>query len=486
MLFHSYLFILFFLPLFVLCYFLAGRYRDGRAAIWVLDLFSLWFLASQGLGSLLVFAACMAANYGIAGWITQAKEKRIRKLILVIGIGLNIGVLFFFKYTAFLVENVNAVFGSSIPVMRIFMPVGISFYTFQHLMYLIDSYQKGDQGYSPLQFATYDLFFPKMLQGPITRCEELAVPLFAKGRRSVSFENLGKGLYGFSLGLAKKVLLADNLAKIVNVGYADVAQLGSADAVIVMICYSLQIYFDFSGYCDMAEGIGRMIGIRLPVNFKSPYQAVSISDFWDRWHITLTRFFTRYLYIPLGGSRKGKGRTLINIMIVFCISGLWHGANWTFIVWGAFNGLCMVFERAAGVEKWKLPRAVRMVTAFIVTTFAWSIFRAQSLSQAVTLWSRLFAGGGRLCQGITEAFYDIVEMAVLQRAGAERLLSGYSDLLLYAVVFVLVLACFVMKNTGEKVEAMKFSLKKAVVTAGLLLWGLFSLAEISSFIYVNF
>ena len=147
MLFHSYLFVLFFLPLFVICYFLAGRYRSGKAAILVLDLFSLWFLASQGLGSLLVFGACMAANYGIAGWITQTKEQRLRRLILVIGMGLNIGLLFFFKYTVFLVENVNAVFGSSIPVMQMFMPVGISFYTFQHLMYLIDSYQKGDQGY---------------------------------------------------------------------------------------------------------------------------------------------------------------------------------------------------------------------------------------------------------------------------------------------------------------------------------------------------
>ena len=188
------------------------------------------------------------------------------------------------------------------------------------------------------------------------------------------------------MGFAKKVLIADTFSKIVTIGYQSVGELNSSTIILVMISYSLQIYFDFSGYCDMAYGIGYMFNIELPINFNSPYKAVSIVDFWDRWHMTLTRFFTRYIYIPLGGSRKGKLRTYLNVMTVFFVSGVWHGANWTFILWGVLNGIANIIDKL--LDRWtsQIPKAIRVIFTFIVCTFAWSLFRADSIEQARALW----------------------------------------------------------------------------------------------------
>ena len=256
---------------------------------------------------------------------------------------------------------------------------------------------------------------------------------------------------------------------------------------MVMVCYSLQIYFDFSGYCDMAYGIGYLLNIKLPINFNSPYKAESISDFWDRWHMTLTRFFTRYLYIPLGGSRKGNLRTLSNIMVVFLLSGLWHGANWTFILWGAFHGILKVFERIVDVKSWKIPRLLKQTITFVVVTFAWSIFRADSLAQFAQLCDRLVHGGfGRIYRPFTEGFMELVEVGILRRIGIVELLGGNQWILLVLFVAVLLLACFFMKNTQEKVENLKLTKWKMAVTVILLVWGILSLAEISEFIYSNF
>ena len=213
------------------------------------------------------------------------------------------------------------------------LPLGISFYTFQQLSYVIDAYRRECEQYSLLEYAAYVSFFPQLIAGPIVYHDEL-IPQFRKKFSSLNYTNLSKGIYAFALGMAKKVLIADTFSKVVVVGYTDVGALNMVSALIVMVCYSLQIYFDFSGYCDMALGIGYLFDMELPINFNSPYKAASIVEFWDRWHMTLTRFFTKYVYIPLGGSRRGRVRTYVNIFIVFFVSGIWHGANWTFLLWG--------------------------------------------------------------------------------------------------------------------------------------------------------
>lgn len=254
-----------------------------------------------------------------------------------------------------------------------------------------------------------------------------------------------------------------------------------------MVSYSLQIYFDFSGYCDMAYGIGYMLNIKLPINFNSPYKAESVSDFWERWHMTLTEFFTRYLYIPLGGSRKGQFRTIFNIMIVFLLSGLWHGANWTFVLWGTLNGVFKVLERVANVKEWKGPRLLKQLVTFVVATFAWSIFRADSVLQVWNLWKRLFSGeGGKLYEPIVENFLNLIEVKILYRAGLGNFMERIPWFLPVVFVLLLFLACLTMKNTKEKVETMQLTKRKMAVVVVLMTWGIVSLAEISEFIYFNF
>lgn len=492
MLFNSYSFIFLFLPLALIGYFGLNRVGKQKAAIFFLLIMSLGFTGSGSIYHAAVLSVNLLINYALAGWMRGAGKKK-RKKIMVLGILFNLGILFLFKYYNFFAENINGLFGDFLPGLSLALPLGISFYIFAQIAYLADCYQadKEERGneiysYSLLEYAAYISFFPKLIQGPIAYHNEL-IPAFRNSLiKKVDFTNLSKGIYAFALGLAKKVLLADTLAKIVNIGYNNIDALNTGDAVLVMVCYSLQIYFDFSGYCDMAYGIGYMLNIKLPVNFNSPYKAVSITDFWDRWHMTLTRFFTRYLYIPLGGSRKGKIRTMVNIMIVFLLSGLWHGANWTFLLWGALNGIVMVLERILHVKEWKRLPGIRRVAAFVISTFAWSIFRADSVSQAGSLWGRLFTGGHGMYASFADCFNGLVEVSILRRIGFGALMERYPCCLLLLFVIALVLACFFMRNTQEKAEAMQFTNRKAVVTVILLVWSILSLSEISEFIYFNF
>lgn len=492
MLFNSYSFIFLFLPLALVGYFGLGRAGKQKAAVFFLLVMSLWFAGFGRIYNLAVLSVNLLINYALAGQMRDAGEKKSKR-ILALGVFFNLGILFVFKYYDFFAESINHAFLLKLPLLHLVLPLGISFYTFAQIAYLADlckADKKADNGgiysYSLLEYASYVSFFPKLIQGPIAYHNEL-IPAFRNPlTKKVDFANLSKGIYIFALGLAKKVLLADTLAKIVNIGYNNIDALSTGDAILVMVCYSLQIYFDFSGYCDMAYGIGYMLNIKLPINFNSPYKAVSITDFWDRWHMTLTRFFTRYLYIPLGGSRKGKIRTMVNIMIVFLLSGLWHGANWTFILWGALNGIVMVIERILHVKEWKKLPGIRRVTAFVLATFAWSIFRADSISQAGSLWGRLFTGGHGLYASFADCFNGLVEVSILRRIGFGALMERYPCCLLLLFVIALVLACFFMRNTQEKAEAMQFTNRKAVVTVILLVWSILSLSEISEFIYFNF
>ena len=318
---------------------------------------------------------------------------------------------------------------------------------------------------------------------------ELIAQLRDEANHTLNYKNLSKGIYAFALGLAKKVLLADTLAKIVAIGYRDIPLLNTPSAFLVMVCYSLQLYFDFSGYCDMAYGIGLFFNVELPFNFNSPYKATSIMDFWDRWHITLTKFFTKYVYIPLGGNRRGTIRTYVNVWLVFLISGLWHGANWTFVLWGAIHGLFSVIERfkLSKAVMARIPNAVKMVVTFILVTFLWSLFRAESVTQAMELWNRLFhAGWGEIYAPLTEAFHELIELKVLYRLGLSSMMTAYPSVLLLIFIIMALLACIFMKNTQEKVLSMKLSDRKIVVIVVLMVWSILSLSEVSEFLYVNF
>lgn len=492
MLFNSYIFIFLFFPLTLIGYYGLNHVKMYKAALAFLIGMSLWFYGYNNVYYLAILIVSILINYGITYGIshfrtTSSDKNPLSKLLLFGGIILNIGILFYFKYYDFFISNFNVCFRTSIPLLHLVLPLGISFYTFQQLSYVIDVYRDDCEKYSFLEYAAYVSYFPQLIAGPIVYHSELIPQFRDHSKKQLCFTNLSKGIYAFALGLGKKVLIADTFSKIVTIGYGSIAELNSISVFIVMICYSLQIYFDFSGYCDMAYGMGYMMNIELPINFHSPYKAQSISDFWDRWHMTLTRFFTKYIYIPLGGNRRGKARTCLNILIVYFISGLWHGANWTFIIWGVLHGIASVFERITNIAKIKLPKLLKQVTTFLLVTFAWSLFRANSLQDARLLWNRLFTGGiGPIYQPLTDKFAELTEIQLISRLGLGKIISDYSWLPLILFLCIVFITCLTMKNTQEKVATLKLTGQKMLAVIILMIWSILSLSEISEFLYFNF
>lgn len=492
MTFNSYIFILLFLPLVLLGYFginRTGKYKFGM--LWLIGM-SCWFYGTFSIKYLILFAASIGLNqFGVCRIKDMAHGIR-RKLVFWFLLAFNIGLLLYYKYCDFFIENVNQLLGTEYVLLELALPVGISFYTFRQLMYVIDCYKEKTEPYSFLDYATYALFFPMLIQGPIAGHEEVIRQFQEESRKKVCYENLSKGMYAFARGLAKKVLIADTLSPIVGMVFHNADAYNTTSVILAMVSYTFQIYFDFSGYCDMAYGIGLMFNINLPINFNSPYKAVSISDFWDRWHMSLTKFFTNYVYIPLGGSRKGTVRTCINVMIVFLVSGFWHGANWTFILWGAFHGVIKVVERFLGKWLEKIPKVIRIGVTFILVTLAWSMFRVPTVAGEKELLGQIgLLEFGGVSTDILEYFNELTEIRLLGKLGLQGVIDVYPAflfLLFLAVLFVFVWFC---KNTKEKTEQFQFeSVKKyggkMAVTVILLTWSIISLSEISEFIYFNF
>ena len=487
MLFNSYIFIFLFLPLALAGYYGFNHLKQYKLGmVWLIGM-SMWFYGYNSVQYLFILVVSILLNYFLVESMSRVNSHRNRRLLMILGVLLNLGILFYYKYYDFFIENVNAVLKTDIHLLQVVLPLGISFYTFQQLSYVIDYYRQDCEKYSLLEYAAYVSFFPQLIAGPIVYHNELIPQFRDENRKKIDAENFSKGIYAFVLGLAKKVLIADTFSKIVTIGYQDIGYMNTPSICLVMVSYSLQIYFDFSGYCDMAYGIGYMFNVQLPVNFNSPYKAVSIVDFWDRWHMTLTRFFTRYVYIPLGGSRKGKIRTYVNVMIVFFVSGVWHGANWTFILWGVLNGVANVLDKICVKWTCKIPKIIRMLLTFIFCTFAWSLFRASSIGEAKQLWTDLVCEGwGPIYQPILDQFNGLVEVEALYRLGFESINILCPGILLAAFVLLAMGACFFMRNTQEKVADIHYNNRTILVIATLFIWSVLSLSEVSEFLYFNF
>ncbi|MBD5470185.1 MAG: MBOAT family protein [Lachnospiraceae bacterium] len=490
MLFNSYIFIFLFFPLVVLGYYAFHHFGKPKMALGYLLCMSMWFYGYNSIKYLFILIASVILNYLLVELLDRTDRLLYRRLLLIAGIGVNIGILFYYKYYDFFIENVNKWFKTDYALLRLMLPLGISFYTFQQLSYVVDSYRRECEKYGFLEYAAYVIFFPQLIAGPIVYHDELIPQLRDEQNHRINYENLSKGLYAFSLGLAKKVLVADTLSKIVTWGYDNKSYQTTLSCIIIMLCYTLQIYFDFSGYCDMAYGIGYLFNIKLPFNFNSPYKANSISEFWDRWHMTLTRFFTKYVYIPLGGSRKGKIRTYINIFIVFLVSGLWHGANWTYILWGTIHGIAKIFDRIfERILKW-IPNIIRRIVTFVFVAVAWSLFRSENLKQFKRFWKyafRLKNQYGLYHEELVEIFNNLTETRILYRIGFGGIIDRYPLFPLVAFIVLLILACFFMKNTQEKVEESgKYSIRRLAVTVVMLFWSIMSLSDVSEFLYFNF
>ncbi len=485
MLFNSYIFLLLFLPLTVGGYFLLHRWeKHGLAKAYLLCM-SLWFYGFFNWWYLLLIGGSVLFNYGMNRLMRPRRAPALRKAAVAAGLIVNIGVLFYFKYYDFFIGNVNRLLGTHLRLLHLVLPLGISFYTFQQLSYMIDSYRGKVPDYGFLDYALFVAFFPQLVAGPIVLHSEI-VPQFADPKNArPNAENMLRGLYALGFGLAKKVLIADTIGGAVNVAYGAIPTLNSTSAAAAMLAYTLQIYFDFSGYCDIATGCALLFNIELPVNFNSPLRATTIAGFWERWHITLTRFFTTYVYIPLGGSRRGTARACLNTMIVFTLSGLWHGAGWTYILFGVAWGVMLVFHRLFKKQIQATPGWVLWPITFVLSVFNISMFRADTVADAVALWKRFFAFdfgplSAAMSQAVMKTEFDILMNNVLSFA---RLTEWLPLALLLAFAMY---ASVGMKNVHGRLRSFRPTGGVAFVAVALIAWSVLSLSGVTTFLYFNF
>lgn len=411
MLFSSLTFLLFFLPVVVVgCHALAKQNRTQ----WILGfllLASLLYYAWWKPQNTWILLASMLANYGFGRGIAAAA--RARKALLWAGLTSNLAALAWFKYADFVISSSNSLLGASLPLVETALPIGISFFTFQQIAYLVDVYRGAYDPRSETfrQYCLIVCFFPYIVAGPIVRHAEMGPQLAPGSGFQVNWQNIFNGLVLLSIGLGKKVLIADNLAPIVRYCFDSAESLSFLEACFATLAYTLQLYFDFSGYSDMAVACALFFNIRLPWNFLSPYKAPNIQDFWRRWHITLSFWLRDYLYIPLGGSRKGALRTCINIFVTFLLGGLWHGAAWTFVLWGAMHGAALALHRLwAGVWKKRMPRFCGWLLTFCFLNLAWTVFRAPDFA-CIEKFMRGFLGEKGLPPN--GAFYDALHMSTI-------------------------------------------------------------------------
>lgn len=491
MLFNSYIFILFFLPLTLLLYFGLNHLGKNYLAKISLIVMSLWFYAYFNIKYFPIIILSIVFNFMLQCLFLKMDEKSaLRKMILLVGMILNIGILFYYKYYAFFTENINVVFKTEFIAERLILPLGISFFTFQQVSYLIDCYRGETSRYSLVDYSLFVLFFPQLIAGPIVLHSEMIPQFQEKGNHRFNLNNFYKGIIAFSIGLSKKVLLADVFGNAVNIAYANIEILDTTNVLVIMLAYTLQIYFDFSGYCDMAIGLGYMFNIKLPLNFDSPYKSCSISEFWGRWHITLMRFFRTYLYIPLGGSKKGKARTYFNIFIIFLVSGIWHGANWTFILFGILHGIGAMINRAGRNVGKKIPLFFKWLFTFSYINLLFIMFRANSMEQCMYLYHKILEFKfGAISPDIVSAFKIPEIMFAFEKVGAHFLMNMDTIPYLILILFFLLSMCLIMlaKNTGEIVgDEFKPSVLQAMISMVLLTWSLVSLTGVSTFLYFNF
>jgi len=417
MVFSSVTFLFFFLPATIFLYHLLPRPARNPLLVLASLLFYTW-----GTGALvLALIASIAANYAFGLWIERFAEQGRRSsahAVLAVAVAMNVGLLAWFKYANFAVDTGSALLGalggSALVWQDIILPIGISFYTFHSLSYLVDLLRGTARHLAnPIDFALYITFFPQLVAGPIVRFHEIRDQLVRRQETSGLF---AAGVYRFGHGLGKKVIIADTVAPIANAAFATpTGELNTATALIGVVAYTVQLYFDFSGYSDMALGLAQMFGIRLPENFNRPYAARSVTEFWRRWHMSLSRWFRDYLYIPLGGNRGSSAATYRNLIIVFLVTGLWHGANWTFVVWGAYHGALLLVERVTGVGRleregpWALLGQTRTV---ILVMFGWILFRSVDLPYAAGYVNALLRPVGGLTPDVALALDPLAAVAL--------------------------------------------------------------------------
>jgi D-alanyl-lipoteichoic acid acyltransferase DltB (MBOAT superfamily) len=520
MLFNSFEFIFLFLPLTVALYFIFVRLIGREYGLGILVAASLFFYGYWNPQYLVLILFSIAVNFALGSWAIPV-SRRFRTAFLVLGVSINLGLLGYFKYANFFVDNINALTGTDWNLEHVVLPLAISFFTFQQISYVVDSWQGKTREYNFLHYCLFVCFFPQLIAGPIVHHKEM-LPQFAAPETLVPrARNFAIGLSIFAIGLFKKTVIADSLSAYVGPVYDEPSVVVSLDffrAWGSTLAYTFQLYFDFSGYSDMAIGAARLFGIRLPINFFSPYKAFNIVEFWRRWHITLSRFLRDYLYIAMGGNRHGKARRYVNLFLTMLLGGLWHGAGWTFVLWGALHGGYLVVNHAwrrllevtgLNFDDSLLYRQASWLVTFLAVVVGWVYFRAPDLEQANgILLAMVGANGAELPAGIAARLGGLSDAIAMMGVGV-GLGSGSAFVGNWVWVVASGIAALTLPNVAQLFRAVepviyenertfsrylglpglmawRQSFRWAATTAAMLLVGVLTLTQISEFLYFQF
>lgn len=462
MLFNSYAFIFVFFPVSVIVYFALNRMKWIYASKVWLALSSLFFYGYWNVKYVPLILGSILFNY-TAGWLlgaVYADKPRQRKLTLIIAISMNLLLLGYYKYAGFFLENLNALLGGHLTIIKLVLPLGISFFTFTQIAYLVDAYKGKAKEYNFVNYVLFVTFYPHLIAGPILHHSEM-MPQFDQLRNKLwNWGNASKGAYIFCIGLFKKVVIADTFAEYANTGFAQAFSF--VDTWVASLSYTFQLYFDFSGYTDMAIGIALFFNIKLPQNFNSPYKALNIQDFWRRWHMTLSRFLRDYIYIPLGGNRRGTAVAIRNIIITFLLGGLWHGAGWTFILWGLMHGVGQAVHKLWMKVGKPLPKWLAWMITFGFINVTWVFFRAESWGQAVRILKGMFG-----LQGLTDGGLSILVPPIL-------------------LILIFVPIVLFTSNSSQRADGYQPNWRVPAVMAVMFVVSLLYLNRITEFLYFNF
>ena len=472
MLFNSYEFIFLFLPITLIVYFTLNRFDKNRLAKGWLVLASFYFYSYFNKKYLILIVASIVVNYFVGKLLEEKKDIVVRKILLICGVIFNVGMIGYYKYYDFFVENINYIFKINLPLLHILLPLGISFFTFQQLSFVVDSYYRKNLRYDFLSYALFVTFFPQLIAGPIVLPTEMLPQFESEENKKINWANMNRGLYIFSIGLAKKVIIADSIASFANAGFDMMENLNFVEAWLTSISYTLQLYFDFSGYCDMAIGIGLMFNILLPINFNSPYKSTNIQEFWQKWHMTLGRFLANYLYIPLGGNRKGEKRTLLNLLIVFLISGIWHGAGWNFIIWGMLHGICILIHRVWKNSKRKMNKFIGWFITMNLVNIFWIFFRAKDLASAFKVIKGMFD---------ISHIKSFLSLEFIKYTSTEL---GNKITMIFLIISIIII--LFPKNSLNRIKNFKESKYNIIELSIYMSLGIVFINRVSKFLYFNF
>ncbi|MCR5256301.1 MAG: MBOAT family protein [Acetatifactor sp.] len=495
MLFNSQIFIFIFLPITLTGWFLLNHFKFYKLALWYLVGSSFWFYGYFNTSYLLILLSSITVNY-LVSFLMERNEK-LETPLFIFGLAANIGLLGYYKYYDFFIDNINHVFRTDFALKHILLPLGISFFTLQQISFLIDRHWGTAEHYSLSEYFAYVTFFPQLIAGPIVLHNEIIPQFNDPEKRRFNKVNFRDGLILFILGLIKKVLIADTFAYMVNFGFEKIYYVDTPSAWIIALSYTFELYFDFSGYCDMAVGLGRMFNFELPINFNSPYKSHSVPEYWNRWHATLTRFFTNYIYMPLTikGVRKKKKKlySVLAPMVVFFISGFWHGASWTFVIWGITQGLATVWCQRKFLKTGKKLKPLAWITTFTFTVITQAIFRSETMDNMVRILRGMFTlkYTGFMREVAESLKGDLLFKGLFSFISPRVSFEAYYMIAFFVMVILFAICTVILmgKNAHEILASQQekgYTFTFCAMLSLAFTWCLISLSQVSTFLYFNF